>query len=54
VAGLISGGEQSILSPASRRLYLRRTSSGGRQASIARISVGVLVKQLVDHLWTLF
>jgi len=53
VAGFISGGEQRILRAASRRLYLRRRSSGGRQASMARISVGVLRKQLVVHLWTL-
>jgi len=34
-------------------LYVRRRSSGGRQAAMARMSVGVLIKQLVVHLWTL-
>ena len=53
MAGLISGGEQMILRAASRRLYLRRRSRGGRQASMAKMSVGVLRKQLVVHLWTL-
>jgi len=51
--GLISGGEQSTLGSARRRLYLRRSSRGGRQASMARMSVGVHRKQLVVYLWTL-
>jgi len=53
VAGLISGGEHNILRWASRRLYVRRSSSGGRQASMARMSVGVLTKQFVVHRRTL-
>ena len=53
MAGLISGGEQRILRAASRRFYLRRRSIGGRQASMARMSVGVLRKPLVVHLWAL-
>ena len=52
-AGLISGGEHITLRLARRRLYARRRSSGGRQASTARMSTGVHAKQFVDHLWTL-
>ena len=52
-AGLISGGEHITLRLARRRLYARRRSSGGRQASMARMSIGVHAKQLVDQLWTL-
>jgi len=42
-AGLISGGEQSTLKPPKRFLYEKSRSSGGRQASIARMSVGMQV-----------
>jgi len=52
-AGLICGGEHITLGQARRRLYARRRSSGGRQASTARMSVGVHAKQFVVHLWTL-
>ena len=55
MAGLISGGEHSTLRPASLLLYPSYPSSrlgGGRQASIASISVGVYKKQFVVHLWT--
>jgi len=52
-AGLISGGEHITLRQARRCLYTRRRSSGGRQASIARMPVGVHAKQFVVHLWTL-
>ena len=53
IAGLISGGEHIILRFARRSMYARRSSCGGRQASMARISEGVDMKQLVVHLWTL-
>jgi len=52
-AGLISGGEHITLRQARRRLYARRRSTGGKQASTARMSTGVQAKQLVVHLWTL-
>ena len=52
-AGFISGGEHITLRLARRRLYVRRRSRGGRQASMARMSIGVHAKQFVDHLWTL-
>ena len=51
-AGLISGGEQTTLRAAMRwRCSIRRTS-GGREASMAKIGIGVEEKQLVTHLWT--
>ena len=53
VAGLISGGEQSIRRFARQRLYASSSSSRGRQASTAKMSMGVHMKQLVVHLWTL-
>ena len=52
-AGLISGGEHITLRQARRRLYARRRLTGGKQASTARMSIGVQAKQLVVHLWTL-
>ena len=53
MAGLISAGEHINLKPARRRLYARRRSSGGRQASTARMWTGAHAKQLVVYLWTL-
>jgi len=53
VAGLISEGEQIILRPARGFLYEKRRSRGGRQASIARMSVRVQVKQFVHQFWVL-
>jgi len=53
VVGLISGGKHITLRQARGYLWERRRSRGGRQASTARMSVGVHVKQLVVHLWTL-
>jgi len=52
VARLISGGEHRILRCARPPFYVTRSSSGGRKASMARVSVGVDIKQLVVHLWT--
>ena len=49
-AGLSSGGEHIILRQARRCLYARRSSRGGRQASTARMSIGVHAKQFVVHL----
>ena len=53
IARSIPGEDQSILRFARRFLYAKSWSSSGRQASIARISVGVQVKQFVHHLWVL-
>jgi len=53
VAGLITQGEPSTLRQARQYLYTRRRLSGGRQASTARMSVGVQEKQFVVDLWTL-
>jgi len=50
---LICGGEHNTLRSASWHLYLRKSSRGGRPASMARMSVGVHRKQLVVHLWIL-
>jgi len=51
-AGLISGGEQTILRAAMRcRCSIRRTR-GGRQDSMASIGTAVEEKQLVTHLRT--
>ena len=52
-AGLISGRDHITLRLARRRFYARRRSRGGRQASMARMSVGVHTKQFVVHLWIL-
>ena len=52
-AGLSSRGEHITLRQARQCLYARRSSRGGRQASTARMSMGVHAKQLVVHLWTL-
>jgi len=51
-AGLISGGEHITQRQARRYLNARRRSSGRRQASMARISVGVGEAQFVVHHWT--
>jgi len=53
VAALISRGEHSTLRHARRHLYESRRLSGGRQASTARMSLGLQEKPLVVHLWTL-
>lgn len=53
VAGFISGGEHSIRRVASHFWYDSNRSRGGRQASTARMQVGVQEKQLVHHLWVL-
>ena len=51
-AGLIGVGEEMSLTAAIRLLCRRRTESGGRQDSAARIGTGVDRKQLVTHLCT--
>ena len=51
-AGFIAEGEHITRRQASRYLYARRSSIGGRQASTARMLVGVQEKQFVNHLGT--
>ena len=51
-AGFIFGGEQISLRPARQRWWRTRTDSGGRQASLCKHIVLVVVKQLVIHLQT--
>jgi len=51
-AGFISGGEQMSLRPARRRWWRIRVGSGGRQASLCKHVMLVVVKQLVIHLQT--
>ena len=53
VAGLISGGKHTTQRLARRLLWARNRSSGGRPASLARISGGVQANQYVYHLGTL-
>jgi len=52
-AGLACGGAQTTLNAAKRLLYLQYETIRGRQASRARIEVGVEKKLFVVHLWTL-
>ena len=51
-AGLIDAGEEMSLRAAIRLLCGRRTVSGGRHDSVARIGTGVDRKQLVTYLCT--
>jgi len=52
VGGFISGGEQISLRLARRGWWRMRTGSGGRQASLCKQAVLVVVKQLVIDLQT--
>ena len=52
MAVLIGVGEEMSLRAAIRLLCGRRTMSGGRHDSAARIGMGVDQKQLVTHLCT--
>jgi len=52
-AGLAYGGEQATLRAARRLLYLPWETIGWRQASRARMEMGVEKKLFVVHLWTL-
>ena len=51
-AGLMEGGEQTRRRAAMRRLWEKRTWRGGRHNAADRIGRGVVLKQLVTHLWT--
>ena len=51
-AGLMEGGEQTRRRAAILRLWEKRTWRGGRHDSADRIGRGVVLKQLVTHLWT--
>jgi len=51
-AGLAYGGAQATLRAANRLRYLQYETIGGRQASRARMEVGVEKKLFVVHLWT--
>ena len=52
-AGFAYGGAQATLRAASRLRYLQYETIGGRQASRARMEVGVESKLVFVHLWTL-
>jgi len=52
-AGFAYGGAKATLRAASRFRYLQYETIGGRQASQARMAVGVEKKLFIVHLWTL-